>query len=213
MSAAQQMNYAINAAAYLRAAKKGINQKTEETCDNDNDDSRDDNGTDYDIVVREQPKSTRRQNTSHSSSQRRNKRNQPKKQQDFQAEEEAQQPELKYDSKNRKLTKRQQVLQSYAEQEAAGAVSILASIADAAVTRSQTRNQNKFAWTEKDRVAASRAAAIAVEVATEAAELAEGKKKKEQPAPYLTRLQEKKNRSNVRFQKEIGRCLFECHFY
>ena len=209
MSAAQQMNYTVNAAAYLRAAKKGINQKSEEY-----DDDNDNTGAEYDVVVRQQSKSTRRQNTSpsSSSSQRRSERNQPKKQKNFQPEEEAQpESESKDNSKNRKLTKRQQVLQSYAEQEAAGAVSILASIADAAVTRSQTRNQNKVAWTEQDRVAASRAAAIAVEVAAEAAQLAEGKKKKEHPAPYWTRLHEK-NRSNVRFQKEIGR-VFECDFY
>ena len=195
------MNYTVNAAAYLRAAKKGINQKSEEY-----DDDNDNTGAEYDVVVRQQSKSTRRQNTSpsSSSSQRRSERNQPKKQKNFQPEEAQPESESKDNSKNRKLTKRQQVLQSYAEQEAAGAVSILASIADAAVTRSQTRNQNKVAWTEQDRVAASRAAAIAVEVATEAAQLAEGKKKKEHPAPYWTRLHEK-NRSNVRFQKEIGR--------
>jgi hypothetical protein len=212
MSAAQQLNYVVNAAAYLLAAKKGINEKSEEVGDNDN---RDDNGADYDIVVR-QSKSTRRQNTSSSSSsssQRRSseRRNQQKKQENFQEAQPEVQSEPKDNSKNRKLTKRQQVLQNYADQEAAGAVSILASIADAAVTRSQTRNQNKVAWTEKDRAAASRAAAIALEVATEAAEAAQGKKKKEQPAPYWTRLHEK-NRSNVRFQKEIGH-VFECDFY
>jgi carboxylesterase type B len=65
-------------------------------------------------------------------------------------------------------------------------------------------------WTEKDRAAASRDAAIALEVATAAAEAAQGKKKKEQPAPYWTRLHEK-SRSTVRFQKEMGRV--ECDFY
>jgi hypothetical protein len=69
-------------------------------------------------------------------------------------------------------------------------------------------------WTEKDRAAASRAADIALEVATQAAEAAQGKKKKEQPSPYWTRLHEK-NRSTVRFQKEMERvkCDFECDFY
>ena len=47
--------------------------------------------------------------------------------------------------------------------------------------------------------------------ATTAAEAAQGKKKKEQPSPYWTRLHEK-NRSVVRFQKEIGRVI-ECDFY
>ena len=110
----------------------------------------------------------------------------------------------------KKLTKRQQVLQRYAHEESAGAASVLASIADAAITRSQSRNQNTVIWTEKDRAAASRDAAIALEVATAAAEAAQGKKKKEQPAPYWTRLHEK-SRSTVRFQKEMGRV--ECDFY
>jgi Ulp1 family protease len=111
----------------------------------------------------------------------------------------------------KKLTKRQQVLQRYAHEESVGAASVLASIADAAITRSQSRNQNTVMWTEKDRAAASRDAAIALEVATAAAEAAQGKKKKEQPAPYWTRLHEK-SRSTVRFQKEMGR-VFECDFY
>jgi Ulp1 family protease len=111
----------------------------------------------------------------------------------------------------KKLTKRQQVLQRYAHEESVGAASVLASIADAAITRSQSRNQNTVMWTEKDRAAASRDAAIALEVATAAAEAAQGKKKKEQPAPYWTRLHEK-SRSTVRFQKEMGRVM-ECDFY
>ena len=115
------------------------------------------------------------------------------------------------EKKQKKLTKRQQVLQRYADEESAGAASVLASIADAAVTRSQARNRNTVMWTEKDRAAASRDAAIALEVATAAAEAAQGKKKKEQPAPYWTRLHEK-SRSTVRFQKEIGRVM-ECDFY
>jgi hypothetical protein len=106
----------------------------------------------------------------------------------------------------KKLTKRQQVLQRYAHEESAGAASVLASIADAAITRSQARNRNTEMWTEKDRAAASRAAAIALEVATAAAEAAQGKKKKEQTAPYWTRLHEK-NRSTVRFQKEMERVV------
>lgn len=110
----------------------------------------------------------------------------------------------------KKLTKRQQVLQRYADEESAGAASVLASIADAAITRSQSRNRNTVMWTEKDRAAASRDAVIALEVATAAAEAAQGKKKKEQPAPYWTRLHEK-SRSTVRFQKEMGRV--ECDFY
>ena len=116
------------------------------------------------------------------------------------------------EKKQKKLTKRQQVLQRYADEEAAaGAASVLASIADAAVTRSQARNRNTMIWTEKDRAFASRAADIAVEVATQEEEAAQGKKKKEQPTPYCTRLNEK-NRANVRFEKEIGR-IFECDFY
>ena len=111
----------------------------------------------------------------------------------------------------KKLTKRQQVLQKYAHEESAGAASVLASIADAAITRSQSRNQNTVMWTAKDRAAASRDAAIALEVATAAAEAAQGKKKKELSTPYWTRLHEK-NRSTVRFQKEMGR-VFECDFY
>lgn len=111
----------------------------------------------------------------------------------------------------KKLTKRQQVLQRYAHEESVGAASVLASIADAAITRSQSRNQNTVMWTEKDRAAASRDAAIALEVATAAAEAAQGKKKKEQTAPYWTRLHEK-SRSTVRFQKEMGRVM-ECDFY
>jgi carboxylesterase type B len=67
-------------------------------------------------------------------------------------------------------------------------------------------------WTEKDRAAASRDAAIALEVATAAAEAAQGKKKKEQPAPYWTRLHEK-SRSTVRFQKEMERVMEDCDFY
>lgn len=106
----------------------------------------------------------------------------------------------------KKLTKRQQVLQRYAHEESAGVASILASMADAAITRSQARNRNTEMWTEKDRAAASRDAAIALEVATAAAEAAQGKKKKEQTAPYWTRLHEK-NRSTVRFQKEMERVV------
>jgi hypothetical protein len=106
----------------------------------------------------------------------------------------------------KKLTKRQQVLQRYAHEESAGAAFVLASIADAAITRSQARNRNTLMWTEKDRAAASRDAAIALEVATAAAEAAQGKKKKEQTAPYWTRLHEK-NRSTVRFQKEMERVV------
>ena len=111
----------------------------------------------------------------------------------------------------KKLTKRQQVLQRYADEESAGAASVLASIADAAVTRSQARNQNTVIWTEKDRAAASRDAAIALEVATAAVEAVQGKKKKEQSAPYWTRLHEK-SRSTVRFQKEMERVM-DCDFY
>jgi hypothetical protein len=84
-------------------------------------------------------------------------------------------------------------------------------MADAAVTKSKMRNRNTVMWTEKDRASASLAADIALELATEASKAVEGKKKKEQPAPYWTRLHEK-NRSAVRFQKEIGR-VFECDFY
>jgi hypothetical protein len=111
--------------------------------------------------------------------------------------------------KQQKLTKRQQVLQRYAQEEASGAASVLASIADAAITRSQLRNQNTFIWTERDRTFASQAAALAIETAQASA--GRKKEKKEQPPAYWTRLHEKA-RSSVRFEKEMGRVHFDCHF-
>ena len=141
MSAAQELNYVINAASYLRAAKKGMKQNTqEERVDNEYDR---DIGNEYDF----QPITARRRNISSS---------------------------LSTSSTKKSLVRRQK------------------------------RNQNRVTWTDQDRATAAQAAAIAIEVAAEAAKLAEGKNKKEKSTPYWTRYQEK-NRSNVRFQKEMGR--------
>jgi hypothetical protein len=181
MSAAQQLNYAINAASYLRAAKRG--NKQDETVDHhDHHDYDRDIGNEYDI---QQPATTRRRNTSASSTTKKSlvRRSDRIKQQTTQQTQMQQQQQ-----KNNKAVE---------------AAAILASIADAAVTRSQKRNQNKVTWTDHDRATAAQAAAIAVEVAAEAAKVAEGKKKKERSAPYWTRYQEN-NRSKSRFQKEMG---------
>ncbi len=186
MSAAQELNYAINAASYLRAAKRG--NKQEETVDHHDDYDRD-IGNEYDI---QQPTTTRRRNTSSSSTSSSGKkslvrRSERLKQQKFQEQQQ------------QKIQEQQQQKNTKAVEAAA----ILASIADAAVMRSQKRNQNKVTWTDHDRATAAQAAAIAVEVAAEAAKVAEGKKKKERSAPYWTRYQEN-NRSKSRFQKEMG---------
>ena len=209
MSAAHQRNYAVNAAEYLKAAKKGIedNKSVQFQESNDNDYDRDSSSS-SDGEVQTRSKTTKK-------AERRTRRiagkqhTVAKKPQQQEEEEDSSSPVV--EKMQKKLTKRQQVLQRYADDEARGVASVLASMADAAITRSQARNQNTVVWTERDRVAASRAATIAFEVATEAAEAAQGKKKKEQPTPYWTRLHEK-NRSAVRFQKEIGRVM-DCDFY
>jgi hypothetical protein len=220
MSSAQEINIRFYEAGYLHALKKGLGLEDKSTQssydDHDRDNSNSSSNSDDEIQTRS--KTTRK-------TARRNERNARKqqhtatKQQHYTAPTAPTQQESEsaspVEKKQKKLTKRQQVLQRYADEEAAAAAgaaaSVLASIADAAVTRSQVRNRNTVVWTEKDRAAASRAADIAVEVATQAAEAAQGRKKKEQPTPYCTRLHEK-NRSNDRFQKEIGR-IFECDFY
>jgi hypothetical protein len=215
MSFAQELNFRFQEAGYLHALKRGLGLEEKSTQSNydhhDRDNSSSSNNSDDEIQTRS--KTTKK-------IAKRNERNARKQHTTgkqhtvaapIQQESESASP---VEKKQKKLTKRQQVLQRHADEEAAaeaGAASVLASIADAAITRSQARNRNTVVWTEKDRAAASRAADIAVEVATQAAEAAQGKKKKEQPAPYWTRLHEK-NRSNVRFQKEIGR-IFECDFY
>lgn len=221
MSSAQELNFRFQQAGYLNAVKKGLGLEDKSTQssydDHDRDNSNSSSNSDDEIQTRS--KTTRK-------TARRNERNARKQQQHTATKQQQQQhtaPPTQQESesaspvekKQKKLTKRQQVLQRYADEEAAAAAgaaaSVLASIADAAVTRSQLRNQNKVMWTERDRAAASQAADIAVEVATLAAEAAQGKKKKEQPTPYCTRLHEK-NRSNDRFEKEMGR-VFECDFY
>jgi hypothetical protein len=180
MSTAHQLNYAVNAAAYLHAAKKGMKQcaeiKTEERAYNEYDR---DIGNEYDI----QPV-TRRRNTSSSSISSTNK--------------------SLIRRSNR--IKEQKQDQKQENNEAREAAAILASIADVAVTRSQKRNQNKVTWTDQDRATAAQAAAIAVEVAAEAAMAAEGKKKKEKSTSYWTRYQEK-SRSTGRFQREMERVV------
>jgi len=208
MSAAQQRNYITNAAEYLNAAKRGIeNKSVQESNYNDNYD-RDSSSSDDEVQTRSKTtKKAERKTQKIAAKQQQKKHAAATKPQ--QEEKESSSPIV--EKRQQKLTKRQQVLQRYADDEARGVASVLASMADVAMTRSQARNQNTVVWTERDRAAASRAATIAFEVATEAAEAAQGKKKKEQPTPYWTRLHEK-NRSAVRFQKEIGRVM-ECDFY
>jgi hypothetical protein len=212
MSSAQEINFRFHEAGYKGLNKDKSTQAQESNYDHD----RDNSSSNSDDEIQTRSKTTRK-------IAKRNDRNARKQQQQHttgkqhtvaapQQESESASPVV--EKKQKKLTKRQQVLQRHADEEAAaeaGAASVLASIADAAVTRSQARNRNTLVWTDKDRAFASRAADIAVEVATQAAKATQGKKKKEQPAPYWTRLHEK-NRSNVRFQKEIGR-VFECDFY
>ena len=214
-SSAQERNIRFYEAGYLNALKKGLlEDKSTQSSYDDHD--RDNSSSNSDDEIQTRSKTTRK-------TARRNERNARMQQQQHTATKQQHTAPTQQESdsesaspvekKQKKLTKRQQVLQRYADEEAAAgaAASVLASIADAAVTRSQLRNQNKVMWTEKDRAAASQAADIAVEVATLAAEAAQGKKKKEQPTPYCTRLHEK-NRSNDRFEKEMGR-VFECDFY
>ena len=213
MSAAQQRNYAVNAAEYLKAAKKGMESKAvqfQESKEYDYDQGGSSSSSDDEVQTRSKTTKKAEKRIQRIAAKQQQKHNATKPQQ-CQEEPETIVIQDGNRNKNNKLTKRQQVLQRYADDEARGVASILASMADVAITRSQARNQNTVVWTERDRIAASRAAAIALEVAAEAAEAAQGKKKKEQPTPYWTRLHEK-NRSSVRFQKEIGRVI-ECDFY
>ena len=208
MSAAQQMNYAVNAAEYLKALKKGI---IEESNNHDYDDHRDnrDNRDNSSSSSSDDEVQTRSKTTKKTA--RRTQRLAAKQQQHAtKQKEEEESPSPIVERQKKSLTKRQQVLQRYADDEARGAASVLASIADAAITRSQTRGRDTHTWTENDRASASRAAIIAFEVATAAAEATQGKKKKEQLTPYWTRFHEK-NRLSVRFQKEMGRVM-ECDF-
>ena len=210
MSSTQEINFRFHEAGYLNALKKGLGDNSIQVQEPSYDYDRDNSSSNSEDEIQTRSKTAKK-------TLRQNERTARKKQTNTKQtaaapakqEQESASP---VEKKQKKLTKRQQVLQRYADEEAAaGAASVLASIADAAVTRSQVRNRNTVIWTDKDRAFASRAADIAVEVATEAAQAAQGKKKKEQPAPYWTRLHEK-NRSAVRFQKEIGR-VFECDFY
>ena len=226
MSSAQERNIRFHEAGYLHALKKGLEDKStqvhESSYDHQGQDNSSSSNSDDEIQTRSKTtKKTARRNAriaaktagKHQQQHTVNVAAAPVQQ------ESASSPTV-VEKKQKKLTKRQQVLQRYADDEAAaaeaGAASVLASIADAAVTRSQARNRNTAVWTEKDRAFASQAAYIAVEVATAAAEAAQGKKKKEQSAPHLTRFHEK-NRSTVRFQKEMGRVMecdvMECDFY
>jgi hypothetical protein len=228
MTTRQQQNYNNQAAQYLQALKKGLVNTPTKTKKYDEDDVQ----YDDDLELQKSSSSSRgsrdRRNTSSSSTSskkstvRRSDRiqQQQPKQQPTQLKQQPtqlkQQPTQQQDDeehqpkqKQQKLTKRQQVLQRYAQEEASGAASVLASIADAAITRSQLRNQNTFIWTERDRTFASQAAALAIETAQASA--GRKKEKKEQPPAYWTRLHEKA-RSSVRFEKEMGRVHFDCHF-
>ena len=194
--------------SYLNAAKKGLKsiQESTENYDQDRDNSSSSSSDDEIQTRSKTAKKTARRNAKVAAGKQRTTTALAQKEPSSSS---SSSPIV--EKKEKKLTKRQQVLQRYADEESAGAAYVLASIADAAVTRSQARNRNTVMWTEKDRAAASRDAVIALEVATAAAEAAQGKKKKEQPAPYWTRLHEK-SRSTVRFQKEMGRVM-ECDFY
>lgn len=217
MTTRQQQNYNNQAAQYLQALKKGLVNTPTKTKKYDEDDVQ----YDDDLELQKSSSSSRgsrdRRNTSSSSTsskkstvrrsdriQQQQPKQQPtqlKQQPTQQQDDEEHQPK----QKQQKLTKRQQVLQRYAQEEASGAASVLASIADAAITRSQLRNQNTFIWTERDRTFASQAAALAIETAQASA--GRKKEKKEQPPAYWTRLHEKA-RSSVRFEKEMGRVHF-----
>jgi hypothetical protein len=230
MSSAQERNIRFYEAGYLNALKKGLEDKSsqvhESSYDYQGQDNSSSSNSDDEIQTRSKTaKKTARRNARIAAKTAGKQQQQQQQQQHNNAvvapvQQESSVSPTVVEKKQKKLTKRQKVLQRYAEDEAAaakaGAASVLASIADAAVTRSQARNRNTVVWTEKDRAFASRAAYIAVEVATAAAEAAQGKKKKEQSAPHWTRLHEK-SRSTVRFQKEIGRVMecddFECDFY
>ena len=193
MSSAQERNIRFYEASYLNAVKRGLEDKSTQVQESKYDNDRDnrDNSSSSDDEIQTRSKTTRK-------SERRNERNarkqhttttkQTKQTVAVTQQESASSPIV--EKKQKKLTKRQQVLQRYADEETAGVASVLASMADAAVTRSQARNRNTVMWTESDRAAASRAAAITLEVATLAAEATQGKKKKEQLTPYWTRLHE-----------------------
>ena len=202
--------------SYLNALKKGLKSIQQESTENYYDQDRDNGSSSSDDEIQTRSKTakkTARRNAKIATGKKQNTTTTTAQQQPQQQPQQhpSSSPIVEKKQKQKKLTKRQQVLQRYADEESVGAASVLASIADAAVTRSQARNRNTVMWTEKDRAAASRDAAIALEVATAAAEAVQGKKKKEQSAPYWTRLHEK-SRSTVRFQKEMGRVM-ECDFY
>lgn len=222
MTTRQQQNYNNQAAQYLQALKKGLVNTPTKTKKYDEDDVQ----YDDDLELQKRSSSSRgsrdRRNTSSSSTsskkssvrrsdriQQQQPKQQPKQQLKQQPTQQQDDEEHQPKQKQQKLTKRQQVLQRYAQEEASGAASVLASIADAAITRSQLRNQNTFIWTERDRTFASQAAALAIETAQASA--GRKKEKKEQPPAYWTRLHEKA-RSSVRFEKEMGRVHFDCHF-
>jgi len=216
MSSAQEINFRFHEAGYLNALRKGLGDKSFQVQESSYDYDRDNSSSNSEDEIQTRSKTakkTLRQNERNARKQQRHSSTTTTSTKQHTVTALVQQESASpVEKKQKKLTKRQQVLQRYADEEAAaGAASVLASIADAAVTRSQVRNRNTVVWTEKDRAFASRAADIAVEVATEAAKAVEGKKKKEQRDPYWTCVHEK-NRSSVRFQKEIGR-VFECDFY
>lgn len=207
MSSSSDIRFYEN--SYLNVLRKGLQESTTQNYDQDRDNSSSSNSDDEIQTRSKTAKKTARRNAKIAAGKKQNTTT--TKHAPAQQDPSSSSSSPIIEKKQKKLTKRQQVLQRYADEESAGAASVLASIADAAFTRSQARNRNTVMWTEKDRAAASRDAAIALEVATAAAEAAQGKKKKEQTAPYWTRLHEK-NRSTVRFQKEIGRVM-GCDFY
>ena len=219
MSSAQERNIRFYEASYLNAVKRGLEDKStqvqESKYDNDRDNRDNSSSSDDEIQTRSKTaKKTAKRNAKIATGKKQHTTTTKQTKQTVAVTQQESASSPIVEKKQKKLTKRQQVLQRYADEETAGVASVLASMADAAVTRSQARNRNTVMWTESDRAAASRAAAITLEVATLAAEATQGKKKKEQLTPYWTRLHEK-NRSTVRFQKEMERvkCDFECDFY
>lgn len=204
-SSAQERNIRFYEASYLNALKKGIEDKTVRFQEINDYDDRDNSRSDDEIQTRSKT-TTKKAKITVRRSERITEKQHTTAKQNTTVQQQSSSSQI-VEKKQKKLTKRQQVLQRYADEETAGLASILASMADTAVTRSQTRNQNTVVWTEKDRAAASRTAAIVLEVATLAAEAVQGKKKKEQSTPYWTRLHEK-NRSTVRFQKEMNHMIY-----
>lgn len=213
MTTRQQQNYNNQAAQYLQALKKGLKDTPVKKYDEDDVQYEDD----LELQKSASRGSRDRRNTSSSSSSTSSKKSTVRRSDRIQQQQPKQQPtqhkqqqddqEHQPKQKQQKLTKRQQVLQRYAQEEASGAASVLASIADAAITRSQLRNQNTFIWTERDRTSASQAAALAIATATAQASAGRKKGEKERPPAYWTRLHEKA-RSSVRFEKEMGRVHF-----